>query len=90
MPIRVIRHRRLAALEHAEADYAIVNNDAHDFSLVHYFVSPEAQRRQLDDEGFEPLGVFDYEGRELGPGDTAADCVELHYVARARPASEAV
>ena len=86
MPVRVMRHRRFAALEHSEADYAIVNNAAHDFSLVHYFVSPDAQCRQLDSEGFDPLAVFDHDGNELGPGDTASECIELHYAARARPA----
>ncbi len=85
LPLRVSRHRRFAALERDEADYAIVNNASHDFSLVHYFVAPEAQRRQLDAEGFEPLAVLDHDGEELRPGDTAADCIELHYAARTRP-----
>jgi SAM-dependent methyltransferase len=84
LPLRVSRHRRLSAMERDETDYAIINNDAHDFSLVHYFVTPEAQRRQLEEEGFEPLAVLDLEGRELGPADTAPECLELHYVARAR------
>jgi SAM-dependent methyltransferase len=84
VPGRVVRHRRLAALERQEPGYAIVNNAAHDYSLVHYFITRDAQFRQLEDEGFEPLECLDEDGKILEPGDNAAYCLELHYVARAR------
>jgi SAM-dependent methyltransferase len=83
-PIRIRRHRRLIAMERNEADYAIVSDGSHEYSLVHYFTSPQAQFRQLEQEGFEALACADLDGRELGPGDTAPECSELHYLARRR------
>ena len=82
VPRRVLRHRRLRRLEQTAPDYAIVSDGSHGFSLVHYYIAPEAQIRQLTEEGFAVLGVADLDGRALGSGDAAADCSELHYFAR--------
>jgi SAM-dependent methyltransferase len=81
-PRAVVRHRRLVALERYERDYAIVSDGAHRYSLVHYFITPEAQFRQLEQEGFQPLSCSDLDGRTLEPGETAPSTSELHYVAR--------
>lgn len=62
-------------------DYAIVNDDAHGYALVHYFTMVPAQVRQLGQEGFRTLESLDLTGRPLADGDTAPECVELHYVA---------
>jgi SAM-dependent methyltransferase len=78
---RVRRHAALRPLERQTPDYAIVSDGAHEFALVHYFTSPEAQFRQFREEGFTPLVCLDLDGGRLGPGDAAADCSELHYVA---------
>jgi hypothetical protein len=71
-------------LEREERDYAIVSDGAHGYSLVHYFIAPGAQFRQLTDEGFWPLGCYDLDGVELAANDEAPGCVELHYAARHR------
>lgn len=84
VPQRVWRHMRLARLERDEPGYAIVNNSAHDYALVHYFIGRDAQFQQLEDEGYEPVLCLDLDGRPVPAGETAADCLELHYVARAR------
>jgi SAM-dependent methyltransferase len=83
-PRRIRRHRRLVTLERNERDYAIVSDGAHEYSLVHYFITPEAQFRQLEQQGFSPLICADLNGRTLGPAETAPNCAELHYVARRR------
>jgi SAM-dependent methyltransferase len=82
VPRRVVRHRQLRALERHAPDYAIVSDGSHEFSLVHYYIAPEAQVRQLEEEGFAVLGVVNLDGQRVAPGDTAADCSELHYFAR--------
>jgi SAM-dependent methyltransferase len=82
LPRRLRNRRRLRRLEHAEAGYAIVNDDAHDFSVLHYYISRDAQERQLADEGFELLECLDLDGRDVPAGASAASCPELHYVAR--------
>lgn len=83
LPRRLRNRRRLRRLEHAENGYAIVNDDAHDFSVLHYYISRDAQERQLADEGFELRECVDLDGRDVPAGASAAACPELHYVARA-------
>jgi SAM-dependent methyltransferase len=81
-PRRLLRHRRLVGLEQQHPDYAIVSDGAHGYSLVHYFITPASQFRQLEQEGFEPLHCVDLDGREIALGEPATDRVELHYLAR--------
>jgi SAM-dependent methyltransferase len=76
-------HRELAPFESREGEYAILNDEAHNFSLLHYYIAPDAQVRQLTECGFEFLESIDLDGRTLGPGETAPGCSELHYLARA-------
>lgn len=85
VPLRLARHRRLRALERETPGYAIVSDGSHGFTLVHYYIDPEAQRRQLAEAGFELLGCAALDGHLLGPGEAAADCSELHYTARPTP-----
>ncbi|MGZ4172619.1 MAG: methyltransferase domain-containing protein [Solirubrobacteraceae bacterium] len=85
-PRRIRRHQRLRGLERRTPDFAIVSDGAHEFSLVHYFTDPVAQFRQFREEGLEPELAADLEGRAITTGDQAADCPEIHYVAR-KPAN---
>ena len=85
LPWRTYNRRRLLPLQRFERDYAIVNDDAHHFRLLHYYISPAAQARQLGDEGFVLTGCRCSDGREISPEDVVSDCVEVHYLAR-RPA----
>jgi SAM-dependent methyltransferase len=79
---RMRNHRRLAPLEQRGDGWAIINDSGEEFSLLHHYISREAQERELRDHGFEPIECADLEGRVLGPGDAAAGSTELHYVAR--------
>jgi SAM-dependent methyltransferase len=84
LPRRVRNRRSLRPLERSEPGYSLRNDEAHDFSLLHYYISREDQERQLAEHGFELLECRDLDGHVLGPGQTAARCPELHYVARRR------
>ena len=84
-PLRTRNHRRIARLERHERDYALVNDQAHDYQLLHYYIGRDAQVRQLDETGFELIECLDGDGRRVPPGDDAADHSELHYAARALP-----
>jgi SAM-dependent methyltransferase len=86
VPRRVVRHRSRRHLEVDTPDYAIVSDGAHEFSLVHYFTSSEAQRRQFAGVGLEFVLSADLDGRTIDIGYQAPDCPEIHYVAR-RPGS---
>jgi hypothetical protein len=82
LPRRFANRHRLRPLQRTERDYAIVNDEAHDFSVLHYYVSRDAQERQMMQAGYELLECLDLDGRCVEPGETAAKCPELHYVAR--------
>jgi hypothetical protein len=75
--------RRLRPYERQEEGYAIVNDEAHDFGLLHYYIDRDAQERQLADAGLDLIECIDRNGRSVAPGDHAADSSELYYVARA-------
>lgn len=87
LPLRVRNRRRLRRYERHEPGYAILNDSAHGYSLLHYYVSPAAQRRQLEEQGFELLECLDLDGRAVEQGDGPPEPAELHYVARAVPAA---
>jgi SAM-dependent methyltransferase len=89
MPWRMRNRRKLLPYQRFERDYAVVNDDAHHFRLLHYYISRDAQERQLGEEGFEVVECRRSDGPRLSPEDSASSCVELHYVAR-RPLAHPV
>jgi SAM-dependent methyltransferase len=82
LPRRVRNRRRLRPLQRVESGYAILNDEAHDFALLHYYIARDAQERQLKEQGFELLECLDLNGQSVATGELAAQCPELHYVAR--------
>lgn len=77
--------QRLLPFQRTEPGYSILNDISHDFSALHYYISRDAQERQLAEQGFDLVECLDLEGRRLAAGDDAPDCPELVYVARRRP-----
>lgn len=84
LPARLRNHRRLRRFERTEAGWAIRNDEAHDFALLHYYVTRDAFERQLAGAGMDLVECLDLEGHPVGPGEQAAYCTELHYVAQRR------
>lgn len=82
MPGWWLNRRRLRKFEHQEEAYAILNDQGHGYSLLHYYITRDAQERQLKDHGFELIDVRDLDGSPVAAGEAAAHCSELHYVAR--------
>lgn len=74
--------RRLRPLEEVTDDYAIVNDEAHGYGLLLYYVHPEAQVAQLRSAGFTDVRVFDQLGEALTLPASVPDSIWLHYVAR--------
>ncbi len=83
VPGRIRNRRRLAALQARGADYAIINDAAHDYGMLLYYIRCEDQQRQLAEVGFEVLECLDAEGGGVKPGE-AGHGPWLHYVARPR------
>jgi SAM-dependent methyltransferase len=81
-PARTRNRRRLQPLERDEAGYAIANDAAHDFQLLHYYIDRDAQERQLREVGLQLVECLDPDGRVVPAGAQAQEFPELHYVAR--------
>jgi SAM-dependent methyltransferase len=82
LPRRLRNRHRMRALELSENDYAIRNDEAHEFAVLHYYISRDAQESQLAAQGFQLIECLDLDGQTVTPGSAAAECPELHYVAR--------
>jgi SAM-dependent methyltransferase len=80
LPLRVYNRRRLQPLERHEADHAILNDLANDYSLLHYYVERDAQERQFSEHGFTLVDCLDADGTLVPPGERAETCHWLHYV----------
>jgi SAM-dependent methyltransferase len=89
LPRSVPNHRRFVALQHFGSDYAILNDEAHDYSLLHYYIGRDAQGRQLERHGFELLQCLALDGTTVAPGESAVGCHELHYAALRTEPNEA-
>jgi SAM-dependent methyltransferase len=75
-------HLRLRRYQVFAEDYAILNDQAHDCSLLHYYIGSAAQGQQLRDLGFGLLDVLDCRGNPVSQGRPPEDCRWLLYVAR--------
>jgi SAM-dependent methyltransferase len=82
VPRRVRNRRRLHRFEVRADDHAVLVDEAHDYSLLHYYVSRDGQARALERAGFELVEALDTQGRPVAPGEAGAGSSELHYVAR--------
>jgi hypothetical protein len=82
LPRSLRNRRRLAPLQQFEDDYAIVNDVAHDYSLLHHYIGRDGEQQELSQHGFELLECLDLAGTVVAPGETADGCHELHSAAR--------
>lgn len=82
LPQRLANHRHLKPLQRFESNYALVNDEAHDFRLLHYYIGRDAQAEQLAETGFDLIECLDGSGRIVAAGSAAEPEPELHYAAR--------
>lgn len=64
------RHWRMRKLEIHDQDYSIINDIAHDFALMTYYIPVDKQIEQLSAHGFREIECYDQEGK-LVKGDSA-------------------
>ncbi len=82
LPRRLRNRRRLRPLEVHADDYDIVNDSAHDWMLLQYYIAPADQRRQLGEAGFELLECRTLDDDAVDEDNPAPEPIELHYAAR--------
>jgi SAM-dependent methyltransferase len=76
------RHLVRRRLEQSHPGYAILNDEAHNFRLLTYYIGVDAQCAQLAEAGFRLIAAFGEHGRRIGPDDRAPDCAWVNYLAR--------
>jgi SAM-dependent methyltransferase len=79
---RLVNHARLRRLRRSEAEYALLNDAAHDYSLLHYYIDRDSQRRQLEHTGLRLIDVFTASGRAADADEVDAQSSSLLYVCR--------
>ncbi|UIJ33501.1 class I SAM-dependent methyltransferase [Allobranchiibius sp. GilTou73] len=72
--------RRLRAHEVIRPTWAVINDDAHDYSMLTYYVGADESRNQLRAAGFADIATFDLAGDAVERDDRA---VWLYYTGRA-------
>jgi SAM-dependent methyltransferase len=81
LPRAIRNRRRLKGMQKFAGDYAILNDVAHDYGLLHHYISRDGQDRQFAAHGFALLECTDLAGMVVPRGEPAYGCHELHYVA---------
>ncbi len=73
------RHFLLTRQEVHTDEYAIVNDNAHGFSLLSYYIGIDRQKTQLTSTGFVEIEAYDLEGRKI---DRDLDSPWTYYLAQ--------
>lgn len=79
-----VNRLRLKRFESEATDYAIVNDAAHQYGLLHYYIDAADQVRQLEAAGFEVLEACDLAGGRFDPLHDVREDYMIHFLARRR------
>lgn len=77
-----INHLRNRNHQKFEDEYAIINDVAHNYAMLTYYIDKENQISQLKDAGFETIEMYDTLGNTLNPDSDDKDSAWIYYVAR--------
>jgi SAM-dependent methyltransferase len=80
LPQRRANRKRLGPLQYRAADHAVINDLAHDYGLLHYYISRDDQERQLERLGLQLLECLELDGATVPSGRDGAGS-SLYYVA---------
>jgi SAM-dependent methyltransferase len=83
-PMSWVNYLSRRSLRSENADCAVFNDEAHRWQGVFYYISRDAQVRQLEACGFEFLEALAEDGRALGASDPTEHNGSIHYVCRKR------
>jgi SAM-dependent methyltransferase len=86
---QLVNHARLARLRRFEADFALLNDEGHDYACLHYYIDQSKQREQLRTVGFRVIDVFDREGNLLPDRQLVGESPWLIYVAKLEEGTQA-
>jgi SAM-dependent methyltransferase len=84
--VQLMNHAKIKKHRVFGEDYAILNDEGHDFSTLHYYIDHVSQRRQIGEHNFTVLGVYDICGDALAPQAIDRSSPFLMYVVQ-KPSS---
>lgn len=73
----MVRHLRMRRHERSGPGWAIINDQAHDYRLLHFYATRTYQEEQLASAGFEVSACYTSDGSHSVGTDTSSP--ELHY-----------
>ena len=79
------RYWRRGGLEVITDDYIIINDEAHSYQLMTYYIDSGNQARQLAQVGFELMEIWDRRGKRLSLEDDDSHSTWLYYVVSRMP-----
>jgi len=79
---QLLNHRRTRKLRKIEAEYSLLDDGGHDYTLLHYYVDRSHGELQLSRSGFEMLDVFAHSGLVEAREEKDVLSPSLYYVAR--------
>jgi hypothetical protein len=77
-----VNRRRLHGFEYRAADHAVINDVAHEYGLLHYYIRRDDQQRQLERLGYELLECLELDGDPVPAGQDGVG-PSLYYVTTA-------
>lgn len=75
-------HRRIGHLRATYAEYALLNDQGHDYACLHYYTARSTMRAQLEAAGLRLVEVFGNRGRSFEEGQDDSGSPNLLYVAQ--------
>jgi SAM-dependent methyltransferase len=76
------RNARLRRFEQVAGDHAVLNDEGHGYSMLHYYITRSGQQRQLTAAGFTVVETLDETGRPLPLDADDRPWSSLMYIAR--------
>jgi SAM-dependent methyltransferase len=76
----LVNRRRLRRLEYRAGDHAVINDEAHEYGLLHYYIGRDDQQRQLEQLGYELVECLELDGAPVPAGRDGIG-PSLYYVA---------
>ncbi len=78
----LINHIRNRNHQVFEDEYAIINDIAHNYAMLTYYIDKVNQVKQLEDVGFETIEMYDTFGNMLSLDSADKDSAWIYYVTR--------
>ncbi|MDR4499339.1 MAG: class I SAM-dependent methyltransferase [Candidatus Scalindua sp.] len=78
----ILNHTRQKKKQQFENEYAIINDRAHNYSMLTYYIDKKSQKSQLREVGFDIVEMYDTSGNVLEDNDYDGNSAWIYYVAQ--------